>query len=191
MDNDQWRASWPVDPGLGHLSRAAGRMGCVRIHALTRTHSLEGTPEDVFPFFADAFNLEAITPPLLRFGLLTPAPIDVGSGTVIQYAMRLHGVPMSWTSSIQRWDPPHAFVDTQIRGPFRFWHHTHRFEPLTGNRTLMTDELRYALPLQPFGELALPFVRRDLARIFDYRAQVIDDRLAAFRHDLRAAGRPQ
>ncbi|MBJ7470457.1 MAG: SRPBCC family protein [Solirubrobacteraceae bacterium] len=151
----------------------------MRIHALTRTHHLEGTPDDVFPFFADAFNLESITPPLLRFGLLTPAPILLGAGTVIQYGMRLHGVPVNWTSSIQNWDPPHMFVDTQIRGPFRFWHHTHRFEAHPDGGTLMTDEVRYALPLQPFGELALPFVRRDLKMIFDYRAAVIEDRLAA------------
>lgn len=155
----------------------------MRVHALSRTHELEGTPDDVFPFFADAFNLESITPPLLDFSLLTPAPIDLGPGTVIQYAMRLHGVPVNWVSAIQNWDPPHGFVDTQIRGPFRFWHHTHRFSTLPGNRTLMTDEVRYALPFQPLGELALPLVRRDLRMIFDYRAQVIADRL-------REAGRP-
>lgn len=150
----------------------------MRIHALSRTHELEGTPDEVFPFFADAFALESITPPLLRFGVITPAPIEVGTGTVIQYAMRLHGVPMNWISSIQRWDPPHVFVDTQIRGPFRLWHHTHTFEALPGGRTLMRDEVRYALPLQPFGEVARAFVRRDLEKIFDYRSDVIAQRLA-------------
>ena len=135
----------------------------------------------MFPFFADAFALESITPPLLRFGVLTPAPILLGTGTVIQYGMRLHGVPMSWTSSIQRWDPPHAFVDTQIRGPYKFWHHTHTFEALPGGRTLMRDEVRYALPVQPFGELALPLVRRDLQRIFDFRRDVLPARLREWR----------
>ena len=149
----------------------------MRIHALSRHQVLDGCPDEVFAFFADAFNLESITPPLLRFGLLTPAPIDLGNGTVIQYGMRLHGVPMHWTSSIQSWDPPHRFVDTAIRGPFRFWHHTHRFEPVGDRRTLMTDEVRYALPFGRLGSLALPFVRRDLARIFDYRAEVIGQRL--------------
>ncbi|MDO9355034.1 MAG: SRPBCC family protein [Solirubrobacteraceae bacterium] len=149
----------------------------MRIHALSRSHELEGTPDDVFPFFADAFALESITPPLLRFGVITPGPIDIRTGTVIQYAMRLHGVPMNWISSIQGWDPPRAFTDTQIRGPFRLWHHTHTFEPLSGGRTLMRDEVRYALPLGRLGSLAHPFVRRDLERIFDYRASVIADRL--------------
>ncbi|MEH3054689.1 MAG: SRPBCC family protein [Patulibacter minatonensis] len=148
---------------------------------LSRTHELEGTPEEVFPFFADAFNLEAITPPFLGFGVLTPAPIALGTGTVIQYGMRLHGIPITWVSSIQRWDPPHAFVDTQLRGPYRFWHHTHRFEALPGERTLMRDDVRYALPLPPLGELALPFVRRDLERIFDYRREVLPAALAQFR----------
>ena len=152
---------------------------------LRREQRLPGTPDDVFPFFADAFNLESITPPILHFGLLTPAPIVLGLGTVIQYGMRLHGFPVNWTSSIQGWDPPHRFVDTQIRGPFRFWHHTHRFEALPGGQTLMTDDVQYALPLQPLGELALPLVRRDLKMIFDYRARVIEARLAQARDAAR------
>jgi ligand-binding SRPBCC domain-containing protein len=155
----------------------------VRIHALSRSHELEGTPDEVFPFFADAFALESITPPLLQFQVITPGPIDIRTGTVIQYAMRLHRVPMNWTSSIQAWNPPHAFVDTQIRGPFRLWHHTHTFEALSSGRTLMRDEVRYALPLGRVGELAHPFVRRDLRTIFDYRAAVIGDRLAERRRD--------
>lgn len=174
VDRDERRMRRAVDPWT-----VVRRSPDMRVHALSRTHVLEGIPDDVFPFFADAFNLEAITPPLLDFSLLTPAPIELGSGTVIQYAMRLHGVPVNWLSAIQNWDPPHGFVDTQVRGPFRFWHHTHRFEPLPGNRTRMHDEVRYALPFQPLGELALPFVRRDLRMIFDYRAKVIADRLRA------------
>ncbi|MDQ8043878.1 MAG: SRPBCC family protein [Solirubrobacteraceae bacterium] len=158
----------------------------MRIHALSRSHELEGTPDEVFPFFADAFALESITPDFLGFEVITPAPIESVTGTVIQYAMRLHGLPVHWTSVIQRWDPPHVFADVQLRGPYRLWHHTHRFEALPGGRTLMRDDVRYALPLQPVGELALPFVRRDLDRIFDYRRDVLPERLAAFR-----AGPPQ
>lgn len=149
----------------------------MKVHELRRSTTLDGAPEAVFSFFADAFNLESITPPLLRFGLLTPSPIALGNGTIIQYAMQLHGVPMRWTSAIQNWDPPHGFVDTQIRGPFRFWHHEHRFEAAGASQTQMVDVVRYALPFQPVGELALPVVRRDLRMIFDYRADVIADRL--------------
>lgn len=152
----------------------------MRVHVLSRAHELEGTPQEVFPFFADAFNLESITPAFLDFSVLTPTPIHLTTGTVIQYAMRLHGIPITWVSSIQRWDPPHCFVDTQLRGPYRFWHHTHTFESLPGERTLMRDEVRYQLPVPPLGDVALPFVRRDLARIFDYRHEVLPQRLAAF-----------
>lgn len=176
VHHEQWRSGWAVDPRLG-----AGRIRSMRAHVLSRTHELEGTPEEVFPFFADAFNLEAITPRFLDFSVLTPAPILLTTGTVIQYAMRLHGVPITWVSSIQRWDPPHCFVDTQLRGPYRFWHHTHSFEALPGERTLMRDEVRYQLPLPPLGNLAMPFVRRDLEQIFDYRREVLPAELAKFR----------
>lgn len=181
VDHHERGRRWSIDARRRDLHRRRGRTSIVRLHDLSRTHELEGTPDEVFPFFADAFNLESITPPLLQFGVVTPAPILLGTGTVIQYAMKLHGIPINWTSSIQRWDPPHAFVDTQIRGPYRLWHHTHTFEALPGERTLMRDDVRYALPFQPFGELAMPLVRRDLARIFDYRGAVIADRLAAAR----------
>jgi ligand-binding SRPBCC domain-containing protein len=160
---------------------AVGRNRNMRVHVLSRTHELEGTPSEVFPFFADAFNLEAITPKFLGFGVLTPPPIQLTTGAVIQYAMRLHGVPVTWTSSIQRWDPPHAFVDTQLRGPYRFWHHTHSFTALPGERTLMRDEVRYQLPFAPLSAVALPLVKRDLQRIFDYRTAVLPRELAAFR----------
>lgn len=175
MHDEQRRVARPIDP----WSRVGRSLG-MRVHVLSRAHELEGTPHEVFPFFADAFNLESITPPFLGFGVVTPAPIPLQTGTVIQYAMRLHGVPVTWVSAIQRWEPPHCFVDTQLRGPDRFWHHTHTFEALPGGRTLMRDEVRYQLPFPPLGELALPFVRRDLERIFDYRRAVLPARLAEF-----------
>lgn len=175
VHHEQRRIGWPIDPWRG-VSRTLG----MRVHVLSRAHELEGTPQEVFPFFADAFNLESITPPFLGFGVVTPPPIPLQTGTIIQYAMRLHGLPVTWVSSIQRWEPPHCFVDTQLRGPYRFWHHTHSFEPLPGGRTLMRDEVRYQLPVPPLGELALPVVRRDLDRIFDYRREVLPARLAEF-----------
>ena len=101
-----------------------------------REQRLPGTPEEVFAFFADALNLEAITPPLLRFEVVTPRPIAMRVGTLIQYRLRLHGVPViGWLTSIQEWDrPPHRFVDVQVRGPYALWHHTHTFEPLGERR---------------------------------------------------------
>src|SRR3954469_16551040 len=96
------------------------------VHELRREQRLEAPPAVVFPFFADARNLEAITPPLLRFRLLTPEPIAMGVGTFLQYALRLHGGRVRWDTLIKEGDPPHRFVDVQVRGPYRLWHHTHQ-----------------------------------------------------------------
>ncbi len=127
-------------------------------------------PADVFPFFADARNLEAITPPLLRFRVITPDPIEMRVGTLIQYRLRLHGVPVGWLTSIQAWEPPHRFVDVQVRGPYALWHHTHTFEAAEGG-TLMRDTVRYAIGFGALGELARRvLVERDLRAIFDHRA---------------------
>src|SRR3954468_17963118 len=116
----------------------------MRTHVLHREQRLDGKPEEVFPFFADARNLEAITPPLLRFRVVTPGPIEVRAGTFIQYRLRLHGVPVTWHTIIQEWDPPHRFVDVQVRGPYALWHHTHTFRGTDDGGTLMTDTVRYA-----------------------------------------------
>lgn len=142
------------------------------VHVLRREQRLPGSPEEVFPFFADARNLEAITPPLLRFRMLTPDPIVMARGTHLRYRLRVRGVPVSWLTEIREWDPPHRFVDEQLAGPYALWHHTHTFEDDGAGATIMRDEVRYELPLGPLGELAHGLlVRRDLERIFDYRAQ--------------------
>jgi ligand-binding SRPBCC domain-containing protein len=145
----------------------------MRVHVMQREQRLPRPPDAVFAFFADAANLEAITPPLLRFRVVTPGPIEMGAGTFIQYALRLRGLPIRWDTLIQSWEPPHRFVDVQVRGPYRLWHHTHQLEPLDGGAaTLMRDTVRYALGFGPVGELAhRALVRRDLDAIFDFRAQ--------------------
>jgi ligand-binding SRPBCC domain-containing protein len=150
----------------------------MKTHVLRREQVLPGTPEEVFPFFADALNLEAITPPLLRFRVVTPQPIEMGVGTLIQYGLRLHGVPVRWLTSIQAWEPPHRFVDVQVRGPYALWHHTHEFEPRDDGATLMRDTVRYAIGFGPLGELAArAFVHRDVTAIFDFRAEAVKDAL--------------
>ncbi|CAB4897090.1 unannotated protein [freshwater metagenome] len=161
----------------------------MHVDVLRRSQRLEGSPEDVFPFFADAANLDAITPALLRFRTITPGPIGMGTGTVIQYALRLHGIPMRWTSIIQMWEPPHRFVDVQLLGPFALWHHEHRFEDAPGGGTTMHDTVHHAVGFGPFGEIARrAFVLRDVRAIFDHRERVIPGLLA---EDVAArAGRP-
>ncbi|CAB4872369.1 unannotated protein [freshwater metagenome] len=152
----------------------------MRIHTLIRSQELDGTPEEVFPFFADARNLEMITPPLLRFRVITPEPITMQVGTLIQYRLRIRGVPVSWKTLIQEWEPGRRFVDTQISGPYALWHHTHEFDPLDGGRTLMTDTVRYSIGFGALGEVAhRAFVDRDVATIFDFRQEAIAPLLAA------------
>ena len=147
-------------------------------HTLHREQRLPGSPEQVFAFFGDARNLEAITPPLLRFRVLTPDPIAMGAGALIRYRLRVRSLPVGWLTAIREWDPPHRFVDEQLRGPYALWHHTHTFEPHPDGGTLMRDVVRYALPLGALGELARRlFVARDLEAIFDFRAQRIRELL--------------
>ena len=147
---------------------------------LRREQRLSGTPAEVFAFFADAHNLEALTPPLLRFRVITPAPIAMGRGTLIRYRLRVHGVPVRWLTEITEWEPPHRFVDEQVKGPYALWHHTHSFEPIGDGDTLMRDVVRYRIGLGPLGVLANRLVvRRDVERIFDFRAQRIPSLLAA------------
>ena len=121
---------------------------------------------EIFPFFAEARNLEAITPPWLKFEVLTPAPIEIRAGTLIDYRLRVHGVPIRWRTEISEWEPPHRFVDRQLRGPYRLWHHTHTFDERDGG-TLCGDRVRY----RPRGGVLVDWlvVRRDVKNIFSYR----------------------
>lgn len=133
--------------------------------------------DEVFAFFADAGNLERITPPELNFRILTQLPIAVRQGTLIDYRLRLFGIPFAWQTEIACWEPPHRFVDRQLQGPYRQWIHSHSFSERAGLTTI-EDEVRYRLPCWPMGELALPVVRLQLRRIFSYRQKSIRSILA-------------
>lgn len=152
----------------------------MRIHLLEREQLLPFRVDAVFPFFAAAVNLERITPPLLGFEVVDRDPLEMRAGTLIQYRLKLHGIPVDWLTRIEEWEPGVRFVDQQLVGPYRLWHHTHTFEA-RGDSTLMRDTVRYAIPLWPFGELAMPLVRRDLARIFDFRRDSVVGLIAADR----------
>jgi ligand-binding SRPBCC domain-containing protein len=128
--------------------------------------------DEVFSFFSDAHNLETITPPWLNFEVLTPAPIVMRPGTLIDYRIRIHGVPVRWRTEITGWQPPFQFVDEQLCGPYKLWHHTHIFEEWSGG-TLCTDRVRY----YPRGGALLNwmFVRREVEKIFQYRHQRLEE----------------
>jgi ligand-binding SRPBCC domain-containing protein len=144
-------------PGGGHLLQAEQR--------------LPGAPAEVFPFFADAGNLERITPPWLRFRIVTPQPIEMRPGALIDYRLRLRGVPIRWRTEITVWEPPDRFVDEQVRGPYRWWSHEHRFVEADDGGTLATDAVDYGLRGGALVNRLL--VQRELERIFAFRAATL------------------
>jgi ligand-binding SRPBCC domain-containing protein len=138
-------------------------------HRLEREQWLPMPPERVFPFFADAHNLERITPPWLGFRIATPDPIHIREAARLDYRLRLAGIPLSWRTVILDWKPDERFVDFQERGPYALWHHEHRFIP-ERDGTKMLDIVDYTLPLGPLGRATHAIaVRRALDAIFDYR----------------------
>lgn len=144
-----------------------------RLNRLERAQLIRRPLTEVFAFFADAGNLEAITPGFLRFRLLTPLPIRMAAGTRIEYVLSLFGVPVRWRTLIAVWEPGVRFVDEQESGPYALWRHTHEFEA-RGEDTLMRDVVEYREPFGLLGQLAhVLFVERTVGRIFDYRSAAI------------------
>jgi ligand-binding SRPBCC domain-containing protein len=137
----------------------------VKTNVLRTAQWLPRPRHEIFSLFADASNLEIITPPWLHFKIVTPFPIGMKVGTLIDYSLRLHGVPLRWQSEITLWDPPYRFVDEQRRGPYRLWIHQHIFAEADGG-TIAQDRVEYAVP---GGALVQRFVSRDLTTIFEYR----------------------
>jgi ligand-binding SRPBCC domain-containing protein len=146
----------------------------MRVHTLVRTQLVHRPIAEVFPFFADPRNLDAITPPWMRFTMVTPQPIEMREGTRLEYRLRIHGVPLRWVSRIDSWQPGRGFVDRQVRGPYRLWEHRHELEAHPQG-TLSRDVVRYALPFGALGAVAHRVaVRRDIERIFEYRRTALD-----------------
>jgi ligand-binding SRPBCC domain-containing protein len=144
------------------------------MYVLERRQRLELPPERAFEFYGDALNLEAITPPWLGFRVVTPGPIEMRPGALIDYRLRLHGVPVRWRTRIAVWEPPLRFVDVQVRGPYAMWEHEHSFAPVGSDAVVIRDRVRYALPFGAVGRLAHRlFVARDLERIFDFRMRAV------------------
>ncbi len=144
-------------------------------HILERRQIIERPCAEVFEFFADAGNLEQITPPELNFRIITPPPIDIKKGALIDYQLKLHGIPITWKTEITEWNPPFSFVDSALKSPYKQWIHLHSFEEGATGETIMKDLVRYRLPLEPLGDLAHWYVKKELKYIFDYRYKIIEE----------------
>jgi ligand-binding SRPBCC domain-containing protein len=140
-----------------------------KTYRIEQEQSIPQPRTEVFSFFSDAFNLQKLTPSFLNFKIIDPKPVSVKEGTLIDYRIRLFGIPMKWCTRIERFEIDEVFVDTQIRGPYRLWHHTHTFED-QGDGTIMRDIVVYRLPFGILGTIVHAlFVRRTLESIFQYR----------------------
>ncbi len=145
----------------------------MRVHTLERELRVTRPIAEVFAFFERPENLGRLTPPWVRMQFLTPSPIPMHAGSAIDYVVRVHRVPIHWTTLIAEYNPPHRFVDIQRRGPYALWHHTHTFEA-AGDETIVRDAVRYAMPFGPLGAIVHALmVKRDLEAIFAYRTEAI------------------
>jgi len=142
-------------------------------HQLKRTLTLEIPIEDAFVFFADAGNLERITPPELNFRITTSRPIKIEMGALIDYKLQLRGFPITWKTEISQWDPPYAFIDQALKSPYKQWIHLHTFKETESGGTVISDKVLYRLPFEPFGDLMDWYVRSELDYIFDYRQKTV------------------
>lgn len=145
------------------------------MHQLEQEQRVSAPLDEVFAFFGRPENLARITPGWLGFRILTPSPVAMREGAIIDYEVKLGPVPTRWRSMITTFDPPHRFVDEQLDGPYSFWHHTHEFEA-SGDETIIRDRILYLMPFGPLGRLARALVvRRQLEAIFTHRQKVIED----------------
>jgi len=145
----------------------------VKTYTLNFQQQVSRPLREIFDFFSRAENLEELTPPWLNFKILKAEPQPVQQGTVIHYSLRLHGIPLRWMSEIVEWEPPHRFVDLQLRGPYKLWRHEHRFEARDGG-TLISDTIHLSLPFGFLGQLGYKIkVHSDVQEIFAFRREKI------------------
>jgi ligand-binding SRPBCC domain-containing protein len=141
-------------------------------HGITTVHREAVVPAalaDTFAFFSDASNLERLTPPWINFRIRTPLPIEMKEGALIDYQIGLYGMPLPWRTRIDAWEPGSRFIDRQLAGPYRWWHHEHRFEP-EGTGTRVIDHVEF-VPRAAW--LSSRLVRRDVERIFTFRQDTL------------------
>ena len=146
----------------------------MKIYELNKTQFINQPIDVVFNFFSKPENLALITPSKLAFKILTPTPITINKGTLIDYTIRLMRFPVHWRTLITKYNPPYKFVDEQIKGPYLFWHHTHTFKAVNGGSEIK-DKVRYSIPMGYLGQFIHKiWIKKDLEKIFEYRKAVID-----------------
>ena len=152
----------------------------MRVHVFEKSQRVELPLEEAFAFYGDGANLEPLTPPWLHYEVIAPKPLTLRQGTLLEYRLKLHRVPIHWKTLIETWEPPLRFVDIQAKGPYSLWEHTHLFEADGPAATVIHDRVRYAIPFGPLGALAHRlFVRRDLERIFEFRSNAVAELLGS------------
>ena len=144
----------------------------MRMFRLQQEQWIQSPIAEVFEFFSNAANLQILTPDWLSFEIVTPMPVELNVGALIDYRLKVRGLPLNWQSEITEWNPPYHFVDEQKRGPYRQWHHTHEFREQDGG-TLVVDTIEYAVP--GGHVIHTLFVKRDVERIFKYRQEKLEE----------------
>tara|TARA_B100001123_G_C14690773_1_gene781241 strand:+ start:126 stop:584 length:459 start_codon:yes stop_codon:yes gene_type:complete len=146
----------------------------MKLYILKREQKISKNILDVFDFFSKPENLTIITPPKMKFEILTPNPVDMKEGALVDYTVKILGFPIRWRTLITKYSPPNIFVDQQLKGPYSIWHHTHTFEKISDNETLIRDVVVYGVPYGFIGRLIHSlYIKRDLKNIFSYRQRKI------------------
>ena len=148
----------------------------MKIYTLKKEQKISKNILDVFDFFSRPENLSRITPPKMGFNILTPSPIEMKEGALIDYTVKILGIPIRWRTLITKYDPPNIFIDQQLKGPYSLWHHTHVFKKISDNETLIEDIVLYTIPFGFIGRIVhYLYIKRDLEKIFSYRKKKIAD----------------
>ena len=146
------------------------------IHTLKKEQKISKNILEVFDFFSRPENLSIITPPKMKFNIMTPSPIEMKDGALIDYTVKILGFPIKWRTLITKYDPPNIFIDQQLKGPYSLWHHTHTFKKINDNETLIGDTVIYVVPFSFIGSIVHSiYISRDLEKIFSYREKKIKD----------------
>ena len=150
----------------------------MKVYTFKKEQKISKNILEVFDFFSRPENLAAITPPKMKFQILTPSPIEMKEGALIDYTVRILGFPIRWRTLITKYDPPNMFVDQQLKGPYSIWHHTHTFTKISDNETLIRDIVAYSIPFGLIGRIVHSlYIKKDLEKIFLYRKNKISDLL--------------